>query len=127
MTTETETTPFELEALKVTYNLCMSKMKQLMTPQIEVVQLTEALRHASETNRMGTDADFAEFVNADLAISIMQKLAKTISMDEAVSIYLNDDLVRPTALTMFCLCCVVHRSCGRYDGGLCRIVCYRAC
>lgn len=85
MTTVETETPFELESLKVTYNLCMSKMKQLMTPTTEVQQLTEAIRHASATNRMGTDDDFAEFVNSDLAISIMQKLAKTISADEQVS------------------------------------------
>jgi len=125
MTTEA-TTPFELESLKVTYNLCMSKMKQLMTPTTEVQQLTEAIRHAAATNRMGTDADFAEFVNSDLAISIMQKLAKTISVDEVVSRpdrqtrhwcsrVLSSSLI---ALTMFCLCCVVHRGCGRFDGGL---------
>ena len=38
------------------------------------------------TNRMGSEPEFAKWINEEVAIGIMQKIAKTGSFDQNVSI-----------------------------------------
>lgn len=63
------------------YNLASNKMKRLDTPLEELQQICEFLRDAVATNRMATDEDFRTFVYDELAIGLMQKMAKTASFD----------------------------------------------
>ena len=104
----------ELEQLKLTYNMFMQKLRLLQTPTTECQQLIEVLKNAAATNRMGTDLEFAKFVNTELAISVMQKLAKTASMDEVVSKSQTPETTFPRLLSCshFCWLCVVYRGCG---------------
>lgn len=55
------------------------------TPKEELRTLHEALKHAVATDRMATDEEFRKFIHGDLAIGIMQKMAKTMSFDADVS------------------------------------------
>ena len=63
----------------------MNKLRRLDTPLAELQVICDAIRHAVETDRMGSDAEFAKWVHEEVAIGIMQKLAKTMTFDLNVS------------------------------------------
>jgi hypothetical protein len=72
----------DLEQLKTVFNTALNKMKRLDTPMEEISLLCEAIKAAIQTGRMGTEPAFAEWIYKDVAIGIMQKLAKTSSFDQ---------------------------------------------
>jgi len=84
MTEETKTNPV-LEQFKTLFNNCSNKLRRMDSPREELQTICETLREAVKTDRMGSEPDFAEFVNKELSIGLMQKLAKTISFDHEVS------------------------------------------
>ncbi len=61
----------ELEANKLTFNMFQQKTRLLQTPTEEVQQLTDVIKQAAASDRMGKEEDFAEFVNSELAIGLM--------------------------------------------------------
>ena len=108
----------DLEQLKTVFNTCTSKMRRIETPTEELQILGQAVREAAANNRMGTDEDFAEFVNKELGIGLMQKLNKTMSNDQEVSD--NDPKTAsasPNPLSSFSV--VPHRR-HQHHGGLYR-------
>ena len=60
-------------------------MKILDYPKTELAQICEALKEAAATDRMGSDEEFREWVNKELALGLMQSMAKTTSYDQEVS------------------------------------------
>ena len=77
--------PDDFIQLKTLYTLATSKMKRFESPTAELQGINEAIREAVAAERMATDEAFREFVNKELAIGIMQKMAKTTSFDQTVS------------------------------------------
>ena len=75
----------DLDQLKLVLLQCQSKMRKLETPQNELRQICDAVRHAVQTERMASDEEFRKFVHQELAIGLMQKMAKTMSFDQEVS------------------------------------------
>ena len=71
----------DLEQLKTIFNTALNKMKRLDTPMDELRLLCEAIKAAIQTGRMGTEPAFAEWMHKEVAIGIMQKMAKTSSFD----------------------------------------------
>lgn len=102
----TTTDSSNLAQLKATFNLASNKMKRLDTPQEELQQICEAIRDAVATNRMENEPEFAKFVYEELAIGLMQKLAKTTSFDSNVSKSFPAFLLCP-ALTLLMSCMLV--------------------
>ena len=47
--------------------------------------ICDAVRDAVVTDRMGTESEFATWINEEVAIGLMQKLSKTTTFDAAVS------------------------------------------
>jgi hypothetical protein len=54
-------------------------------PKDELRTICENLKEALATDRMGSEPDYADFVNKELSIGLMQKLAKTMTFDTEVS------------------------------------------
>ena len=71
----------DLPQLKTVFNQALNKMKRLDTPTDELRLLSDALHAAIETGRMGTEPEFADWIYKEVAIGIMQKMAKTSSFD----------------------------------------------
>ena len=71
----------DLEQVKSVYNVALAKLKRFETCQNELSQLTEVVKDAAATNRMGTEPEFRRFVNEEMGIGLMQKLAKCMSFD----------------------------------------------
>ena len=88
MTQEEEKTS-DLAQLKVTFIQAKNKLNRLDQPLEELTQLCEAVKDAISTNRMENEPEFAKFINDEVAIGIMQKLAKTGSFDPNVSYQLR--------------------------------------
>ena len=122
--TTTDTAADDFIQLKTVFNLCQSKMKRFESPTNELQQICEAVREAVATNRMATDEAFREFVYKELAIGLMQKMAKTNSFDSNVS---PTPLIAPLfdSLTFTMLALVRERVRG-HDGSLHGHVCLRA-
>ena len=128
MTQEEEKTS-DLAQLKATFIQAKNKLNRLDQPLEELTQLCEAVKHAISTNRMENEPEFAKFINEEVAIGIMQKLAKTGSFDTNVSSELRGfNLAKnaPTALTRlltdYSAAIVCECVCG-LDGGVHRYVC----
>ena len=51
------------------------------------MQVRDALNRAVVTDRMGTEQDFAEFVNTTLGVRLMPQLAREKSSDDDVSFF----------------------------------------
>ena len=75
-----------LESLKETWNQCKVTLRRLGQPTEELRIICEAVRDAIATDRMGTDPEFAKLINEEVAIGVMQKLCKTATFDQNVSI-----------------------------------------
>ena len=97
--------------LKAIFNIAKNKLNRLDQPLEELTQLCEALKDAISTNRMETEPEFAKFINEEVAIGIMQKIAKTGSFDTNVSNEIrcsnlaeNAHIVLTRLLTLL-LCC----------------------
>lgn len=84
MTEEVKTSE-ALAQLKKVFATCQTKLRCLDSPREELLTLAEILKNAVATNLMETDTEFVDFINKDVGIGIMQKLAKTMSFDQAVS------------------------------------------
>lgn len=56
-------------------------MKRLDTPQQEIQELCNAIKDAAVSNRMGSEPEFAKWINNEVGIGLMQKMAKTNSYD----------------------------------------------
>ena len=80
-TTTSAGQPDDFIQLKALFNLATNKMKRFESPTAELQGINEAIREAVATDRMATDEAFRDFVNKELAIGIMQKMAKTTSFD----------------------------------------------
>ena len=121
----------DLEQFKDNFKNVQTAIKRFLKPSYsELDQLTEVLRDATANNRMGTDKEFAKFINEEMAIGIMSKLANTQSTDELVSI-------GALALAAICLfqlfkrdltfiCSIVFEFRCRLDERLCRALRARA-
>ena len=82
----TDNTPNkEFEKLKETFKAAQYKLRRFDRPTEELTALLENIRHASATNRMGSDPEYAKFVNDELASGITQELARVTSFDTNVS------------------------------------------
>ena len=57
-----------------------------MEPIYQLQVVRDALKHAAETDRMGSDAAFSEFVNTVLGSRLMVNLARERSVDDDVSL-----------------------------------------
>lgn len=75
----------DLEQLKTVFNACLTKLKGVTAPQTELETICEAIRDAVRTDRMATDSEFGDWIKSEVAISLMQKLAKCASFDQTVS------------------------------------------
>ena len=76
----------DLDDFKNQFKTVQAAIKRFLKPSYsELDQLTEVLKDATLSNRMGTDKEFAKFINDEMAIGIMSKLANTQSTDELVS------------------------------------------
>lgn len=84
MTEEVKTSE-TLEQLKKVFATCQVKLRCLDSPREELQSLAQIINDAVATNYMEKDPAFTEFINKEVAIGIMQKLAKTMSYDQAVS------------------------------------------
>ena len=89
MSTTAEETTSDLAQLKALYALASAKMKRLDTPQQEIQELCNAIKDAAVTNRMGSEPEFAKWINDEVGIGLMQKMAKTNSYDQNVSALTN--------------------------------------
>ena len=67
------------------FTTLLNKLRRFDTPQAELQVFCDAIRQAVETDRMGSDAEFAKWVHDEVALNIMQKLAKTMTFDLNVS------------------------------------------
>ena len=86
MTDETTTTTNEaLEQFKSVFASASTKLRCLSSPKEELETIAQVISEAAATNRMETDPEFATFINDEVAIGIMQKMAKTLSYDNSVS------------------------------------------
>ena len=82
----TDNTPnFDLEHVKKTFKAAQSKYRRLDRPTEEMQELLGVIQHAAATDRMGTDAEFAKYMNKELAPGITQEIAKIGSFDTNVS------------------------------------------
>ena len=81
MTTTAEDNTSDLVQLKALYLLATNKMKRLDSPTQEIQELCDAINQATVTNRMGTEPEFAKWINDEVAIGLMQKIAKNNSFD----------------------------------------------
>ena len=75
----------DMPRLLAVFKVAAAKLRMFNTPLAEIRELNEALSEALENNRMDTDEAFRKFVTEELASTVMQKLAKTISIDKNVS------------------------------------------
>ena len=83
--TETETqaeSASNLESLKETWNQAKVTLRRLSHPNEEMRTICEAVRDAVATNRMGTEPEFAKWINEEVGIGVMQKLCKTATFDQ---------------------------------------------
>ena len=87
MTDETNNniTGSNLEDLKRVFNAAKVTLRRLGCPHEEVRAICDAVRDAIATDRMGTEPEFAAWINDEVAIGLMQKLSKTSTFDAAVS------------------------------------------
>ena len=84
------------QRIPLSYNKAKNKLNRLDQPLEELTQLCEAVKDAISTNRMENEPEFAKFINDEVAIGIMQKLAKTGSFDPNVSYQLRGFIWRKT-------------------------------
>ena len=86
MTEEIKTTNEYLETFKTVFQAAHTKLRILSTPKEELRQIAQIISEAAASNKMGEDEEFRDYVNKEVAIGIMQKLAKTLSYDAEVSL-----------------------------------------
>ena len=67
-------------------HLSLKKMKE---PYYSLIKVRDALRRAILTDRMGTEQEFADYVNSTLGIRLMPQLARERSSDDDVSAFLS--------------------------------------
>ena len=70
-----------LESLKDTWNQAKVTLRRLSHPNDEMRIICDAVNDAVATNRMGTEPEFAKWINEEVAIGCMQKLCKTATYD----------------------------------------------
>ena len=73
------------EDLKLAAQDAHFSIKKLKEPYFSLVKVRDALRRAIVTDRMGTEQEFADYVNQTLGIRLMPQLAREKSSDEGVS------------------------------------------
>ena len=89
MATENAADESNLAAIKNLFEKVRGSFGRFIKPQsADIDALTEVLKDATNTNRMGSDEEFQKFVNEEMAIGIMSKLAGTASTDDVVSLIL---------------------------------------
>ena len=76
------------EDLKLAAQDAHFSIKKLKEPYFSLVKVRDALRRAIVTDRMGTEQEFADYVNSTLGIRLMPQLAREKSSDEGVSDFL---------------------------------------
>ena len=118
----TDNTPNkELEKLKETFKAAQSKLRRFDRPTDELTALLENIRHATATNRMGSDPEYAKFMNEELASGITSELTRLTSFDTNVSpVHLLHIFTNVLA------CAIVRQLECRPDAGLRGPVCERA-
>ena len=62
-----------------------SKLRLAGSCTLELRELSEALKEACATDRMGQDEEFCKFITEELAPALMSRLAKITSFDKNVS------------------------------------------
>ena len=60
-------------------------IKKLKEPFYDLIKVRDALRRAVQTDRMGSDPDFANYINSTLGLKLMPLLAREKSSDDEVS------------------------------------------
>ena len=75
----------DLAQIKQVYIDAKMKLRRMEKPLELIQQLTEVVKNAAATDRMGTDAEFAKFMNEDMA-GLTSDMATTTSFDEVVSL-----------------------------------------
>ena len=101
--TDTPATTSNLDFLKKTLLDAQSRIRKLENPTQELNTICEAIIDAKTTDRCATDKEFNDWLCKELAIGIMQRLAKTTAFDSEVSDSLPS-FPRP------CLCSCIYVS-----------------
>lgn len=78
----------DLLDVKLLFEKIRLKIGRFMKPTpADLNALTRVVVKATAEDRMGSDEEFAKFVNDEMAIGLMNKLASTTSYDDEVSVF----------------------------------------
>ena len=76
----------DLDCLKDYVQKSVLAIKRGKEPLVMLQYVMNAMKHAAETDRMGSDADFAEYVNTTLGLRLMSLMTRERSADDQVSV-----------------------------------------
>jgi len=79
-----ESEELDLASFMTAANEAHLAMRRMKEPLFQLLKIRDALQDALETDRMGRDAEFANFVNETFGLRMMSQITREKSGDEEV-------------------------------------------